>query len=308
MSTPPPPGAPEEPQRPPDPDAGTPAPAELIARLKTALTLAGMRPELHLPAQTSVDLRDKRILLTGASSGIGEAAAEKLAAEGATLILVARREDLLAAVVDRIAARGGHASAIPTNLADLDAVDELVETVGQVDILINNAARSIRRPLAESLERWHDVDRTMALNYYAPLRLIRGLAPGMIERGDGHIINVASWRVLPEASPLFGVYNASKAALSAVSRAIETEWGELGVHSTTLYYPLVATPMIAPTRVYDGVLSLSPGEAADWMLTAARTRPVRIAPRKALTAQILGIVAPGQLNAMMKRQTLQPDF
>ena len=81
---------------------------------------------------------------------------------------------------------------MPTNLADLDAVDELVEGVGQVDILIDNAARSIRRPLAESLERWHDIDRTMALNYYGPLRLIRGLAPGMIERGDGHIVNVAT--------------------------------------------------------------------------------------------------------------------
>jgi NAD(P)-dependent dehydrogenase (short-subunit alcohol dehydrogenase family) len=266
-----------------------------------------MRPELHLPSRTSVDLSGKRILLTGASSGIGEAAAEKFAAEGATVIAVARRENLLAAVVERIAAQGGDAIARPTNLADLDAIDELVETVGEVDILINNAGRSIRRPLAESLERWHDAERTMKLNYYAPLRLIRGLAPGMIDRGDGHIINVASWRVLPESAPLFSVYNASKAALSAMSRAIETEWGDLGVHSTTLYYPLVATPMIAPTRAYDGVLSLSSSEAADWMLTAARTRPVRIAPRKALTTQILGIVAPGQLNAMMKRQTVWPD-
>ncbi len=319
MSTSKPPGASGEPQRLPEPDAGstppgpvedgpaTPANPDLVSRLKTALTLEGMRPELHLPAPTSVDLRGKRILLTGASSGIGEAAAEKFAAEGATVIVVARRENLLAAVVERIAARGGKAIAMPTNLADLDAIDELVETVGQVDILINNAGRSIRRPLAESLERWHDAERTMALNYYAPLRLIRGLAPAMIERGDGHIINVASWRVLPESAPLFSVYNASKAALSAMSRAIETEWGELGVHSTTLYYPLVATPMIAPTRAYDGVLSLSSSEAADWMLTAARTRPVRIAPRKALTTQILGIVAPGQLNAMMRRQTAWPD-
>jgi NAD(P)-dependent dehydrogenase (short-subunit alcohol dehydrogenase family) len=253
-----------EPQRPREPDTGeaqpaaaehgpaTPANPDLVSRLKTALTLEGMRPELHLPASTSVDLRGKRVLLTGASSGIGEAAAEKFAAEGATVIVVARRENLLAAVVERIAARGGEAIAMPANLADLDAIDELVATVGQVDILINNAGRSIRRPLAESLERWHDAERTMALNYYAPLRLIRGLAPGMIERGDGHIINVASWRVLPESAPLFSVYNASKAALSAMSRAIETEWGELGVHSTTLYYPLVATPMIAPTRAYDG--------------------------------------------------------
>jgi NAD(P)-dependent dehydrogenase (short-subunit alcohol dehydrogenase family) len=320
MSTSTPPGAsgehepPSEPEtgqaRPPAPDEhepATPANSDLITRLREALSQEGLRPELHLPASTSIDLRGKRILLTGASSGIGEAAAEKFAAEGATVIAVARREDLLAAVVQRIADQGGEAIAMPTNLADLDAVDELVARVGDVDILINNAGRSIRRPLAESLERWHDAERTMAINYFAPLRLIRGLAPKMIERGDGHIINVSSWRVLPESAPLFSVYNASKAALSAISRAIETEWGELGVHSTTLYYPLVATPMIAPTRAYDGVLSLSSSEAADWMLTAARTRPVRIAPRKALTHQILGIMAPGQLNALTRRQTVWPD-
>ena len=127
-----------------------------------------------------------------------------------------------------------------------------------MDILVNNAGRSIRRPLAESLERWHDVERTMTLNYYSPLRLIRGFAPGMLERGDGHIINVATWGVLSESSPLFAVYNASKAALSAVSRVIETEWAHRGVHSTTLYYPLVATPMIAPTKAYDGLPALRP--------------------------------------------------
>ena len=169
------------------------------------------------------------------------------------MIAVARRESLLAEVVDRITARGGNATAIRADLADLDQVDKVVAEVGPVDILINNAARSIRRPLAESLDRWHDIERVMALNYYAPLRLIRGLAPGMIERGDGHIINIATWRVLPESSPMFAAYNASKAALSAVSRVIDTEWGHAGVHSTTIYYPLVATPMIAPTRAYQGV-------------------------------------------------------
>ena len=176
------------------------------------------------------------------------------AAEGAEVIVVARRAELLEALTQRIANAGGTAAAIPCDLADLDAVDELAATVeerfGAVDILVNNAGRSIRRPLAESLDRWHDVERTMTLNYYSPLRLIRGLAPGMIDRGDGHIINVATWGVLGEASPLFGVYNASKAALSAVSRVIETEWSRNGVHSTTLYYPLVSTPMIAPTSEY----------------------------------------------------------
>lgn len=267
------------------------------------MRLAGMRPVPRWTAPASVDLRGKRILLTGASSGIGAVAARKLAAQGASVVLVARRERLLAEVVERITAGGGTASAISADLAHLDQVDALVEAVGPVDILINNAARSIRRPLAESLERWHDIERVMALNYYAPLRLIRGLAPGMIERGDGHIINVATWRVLPEASPMFGAYNASKAALSAVSRVIDTEWGALGVHSTTVYYPLVATPMIAPTRAYDGVAALSPEEAADWMVTAARTRPLRIAPRKALALRALDLVAPHMVNGILERET-----
>lgn len=275
----------------------------MLANMKKAARLAGMRPMPQWRSRPSVDLRGKRILLTGASSGIGAIAAEKLAAEGATVIAVARREHLLAGVVERIRAAGGDAVAFPANLADLGQVDELVEKVGQIDVLINNAARSIRRPLIESLDRWHDIERVMALNYLAPLRLMRGIAPGMIERGDGHVINIVTWRVLPESSPLFAAYNASKAALSAVSRVIDTEWGGHGVHSTTVYYPLVATPMIAPTRAYDGIAALSPDEAASWLVTAARTRPIRIAPRKALALRALDVVAPRALNRVLARET-----
>jgi NAD(P)-dependent dehydrogenase (short-subunit alcohol dehydrogenase family) len=268
----------------------------VIPNIRKTLRLAGMRPMPRWPARTSIELRGKRILLTGASSGIGAVAAERLAAEGATVIAVARREKLLAELVGRITAAGGNATAVPADLSDLAQIDELVEAVGPVDVLINNAARSIRRPLIESLERWHDVERVMQLNYFAPLRLIRGVVPGMIERGDGHIVNIATWRVLPEASPLFAAYNASKAALSAVSRVIDTELGTAGVHSTTIYYPLVATPMIAPTRAYDGVAALSPDEAAEWMVTAVRTRPIRIAPRKALALRAVDVLAPRRVN------------
>jgi NAD(P)-dependent dehydrogenase (short-subunit alcohol dehydrogenase family) len=275
----------------------------VIENMKRSMRLAGMRPLPRLPAPVRVDLRGKRVLLTGASSGIGAVAAKKFASEGASVIAVARRENLLAEVVGDIIASGGNAIAVRADLADLDAVDELVESTGPVDILINNAARSIRRPLIASLERWHDVERVMAVNYYAPLRLIRGLAPGMLERGDGHIINIATWRVLPESSPMFATYNASKAALSAVSRVIDTEWGHSGVHSTTIYYPLVATPMIAPTRAYDGMAALTADEAANWMVTAAKTRPIRIAPRKALALRALDVVAPRMLNSVLERET-----
>jgi len=261
----------------------------LRRRLTEAITLAGLRPPISPPRRTRIPLRGKRVLITGASSGIGEAGAEQFAAAEAEVIVVARRAELLEELAARIADAGGTATALPCDLSDLDAVDALADTVeqrfGGVDILVNNAGRSIRRPLAESLDRWHDVERTMALNYYSPLRLIRGLAPGMIERGDGHIINVATWGVLGEASPLFGVYNASKAALSTVSRVIETEWSRKGVHSTTLYYPLVATPMIAPTEAYRGVPALTFG----------------------VTARAIDTVAPGMLNSILKRQRMQPN-
>ncbi|MGO9508855.1 MAG: SDR family oxidoreductase [Mycobacterium sp.] len=286
-----------------------------LRRLTDQLVLASMRPPvspqllLNRPAIKPVDLEGKRILLTGASSGIGEAAAEQFARHGATVVVVARRQDLLDTVADRITTAGGRAMSLPCDLSDMDAVDALVADVqsriGGVDILINNAGRSIRRSLAESLERWHDVERTMTLNYYAPLRLIRGLAPGMLERGDGHIINVSTWGVLSEASPLFSVYNASKAALSAVSRIIDTEWGRKGVHSTTLYYPLVATPMIEPTKAYDGLPALTSEEAAEWMVTAARTRPIRIAPRMALAAKALNTVGPRWVDAIMAQRNSQ---
>ena len=282
----------------------------LRRRLTEAIALTGMRPPLSVSGRTRIPLRGKRVLITGSSSGIGEAGAEQFAAKGAEVILVARRADLLDAVAARIAESAGTATAIACDLSDLDAVDALCDTVeqrfGGVDILVNNAGRSIRRSLAESLDRWHDVERTMRLNYYSPLRLIRGLAPGMIERGDGHIINVATWGVLTEAPPLFGVYNASKAALSAVSRVIETEWARRGVHSTTLYYPLVATPMIAPTKAYDGVPALSPQEAGRWMIDAAVHRPVRIAPRFGMGARALDVVAPRALNRLLKQQRMQP--
>ncbi len=288
-----------------------------LRRITDQIVLATMRPPaapqvlVNRPAIKPIDLDGKRILITGASSGIGEAAAEQFAGLGATVVVAARRQELLDALAARITAAGGKALSIPCDVSDMDAVDALVADVegrlGGIDILVNNAAKSIRRPLAESLQRWHDVERTMALNYYSPLRLIRGLAPGMLERGDGHIINVSTWGVLSEASPLFAVYNASKAALSAVSRVVETEWGHRGVHSTTLYYPLVATPMIAPTKAYEGVPALTSQEAAEWMVTAARTRPVRIAPRMAIAARALDTIGPRWVNTLMQRQSIQPN-
>ena len=285
-------------------------------RIRDSWILASMRPpippkfQLQRAGDAKVDLAGKRVLLTGASSGIGEAAAEKFARRGAVVAVVARREDRLNDLVGRIEASGGSAHAFTADLSDLEAIDKLAASVeaefGGIDILINNAARSIRRPLAESLDRWHDVERLMQLNYISPLRLIRAVAPGMLERGDGHIINVATWGVFLEGAPKFGFYNASKAALAMVGGVMETEWGGSGVHTTTLYYPLVKTDMSAPTKAFDSVPGLTPDEAADWMVIAAQTRPIRIAPRIALTARTMSTLSPGLPMAILRRSGFRP--
>ena len=253
------------------------------------------------------DLSGRTALVTGASGGIGGAVARTLAAQGARVIVSGTRRPALEALAADL---GPEAVVVTADLGTADGAKALLAeaegAAGGIDILVNNAGRSIRRPLRESLDRWHDVERTMTLNYFGPLRLIRGLAPGMLERGDGHVINVATWGVKTESPPLFGVYNASKAALSSVSRIIETEWGDDGVHSTTLYYPLVKTPMIAPTREYQGLPALSAEEAAGWIVTAARHRPVSIAPRVAVGAAALNSVAPAVVDTVMKRQRMQP--
>jgi NAD(P)-dependent dehydrogenase (short-subunit alcohol dehydrogenase family) len=288
----------------------------LTRRIRDGWLLSTMRPpvppkfQLQRAGDTKIDLVGKRVLLTGASSGIGEVAAEKLARRGAILAVVARRAERLDALVGRITNAGGTAYAFPADLSDLDAVDALAADVeaklGGVDILINNAARSIRRPVSESLERWHDVDRIMQLNFFGPLRLIRALAPAMLERGDGHIINVATWGVFLETAPHFGVYNASKSALSLVGSSMETEWGTRGVHVTTLYYPLVKTDMAAPTKAFDQMPGLSSEEAADWMVVAAQTRPLRIAPRIAVVARTVNALNPALGLAALRRSGFRP--
>lgn len=269
-------------------------------RVREQVVLASQRPPIPLKCQLnraeSIDLAGKRILLTGASSGIGAAAAVQFARRGAVVAVVARRAELLDDLVERIESYGGTAHAFPCDMSDVDAIDVMAAAVedklGGIDIVINNAGRSIRRPLAESLERWHDLDRVMRLNLYGPLRLLRAVVPGMLERGDGHVINVATWGVMLESAPLFGVYNASKAGLAVIGGSMEAEWSARGVHTTTLYYPLVKTDMSAPTKAFDRMPGLSAREAAEWMIVAAQTRPLRIAPRIALAVRAISAIQP----------------
>src|SRR4051794_10076005 len=216
---------------------------------------------------------DRTVLVTGASSGIGEHVALKLGAAGARVLLVARTEDRLNEVAQAIRDQGGAAHVHPADLSEGDDADRLVEEVlaehGAVDVLINNAGRSIRRPVRRAVHRAHDYERTMALNYFGPLHLILGFLPAMRKRRNGHIVNVSSMGVQFNA-PRFSAYVASKSALDAFTRVLASEVEPAGIRCTTVHMPLVRTPMIDPTGAYDRLPALSPEAAADWVCEAIR--------------------------------------
>jgi short-subunit dehydrogenase len=249
-------------------------------------------------------LRGRTTLITGASSGIGEAAAREIGAAGGTVLLVARSEDKLIEIAEQIEHGGGVAHVHSCDLSDADEIDrmaaEVLERHGDIDILINNAGKSIRRSVARSYDRFHDYQRTMQLNYFGPVKLILDLLPGMREQGSGHIINISTMG-LQTNTPRFAAYLASKAALDAFSRSISPEIIGDGVHITTVYMPLVRTPMIAPTKIYDRFPTLSPEDAAHMICDAIRKRPKRVATALGNLGQLTYAVAPGAQDLVMNR-------
>ncbi|MFE6923431.1 SDR family oxidoreductase [Nocardia sp. NPDC057663] len=251
------------------------------------------------------EIAGKTILLTGASSGVGRAAAHALGRHGARLILVARTAEPLLEVRDAVRAAGGVAESITCDLADPGDTDDLVKTVleqyGTVDVLVNNAGRSIRRRAADATDRFHDYERTMALNYFGAARLTMGLLPSMLEAGNGHVVNVATWGVAAGTMPMFTAYHASKAALGAFGRSLGAETRSRGVHVTTVGFPLVRTEMIAPTGAYDESAALTAEQAADWICTAIRTRPIELYPRYTRILQAVATVSPRAVDAVIWR-------
>ena len=245
-------------------------------------------PDLFVDRSLSGAVRNKAVLITGASSGIGRAAALKIAEAGAKTLIVARTEEKLLETQREIQDLGGVAFTYTADVADLASCDALVRRVldehGGVDILINNAGRSIRRSIENSLDRFHDYERTMQLNYFGALRLIMGFIPSMLAKKRGHIINISSIGVLSNA-PRFSAYVSSKAALDSFSRCAVAEFSDSGIEFTTINMPLVRTPMIAPTQLYQHVPTLSPDEAADLIVQAIIDRPERIATRVGIFAQ-----------------------
>jgi len=234
-------------------------------------------------------LAGKVVLITGASSGIGFTTAKKLAAAGAKVILVARTKEKLDETQRIIETIGGEAFVYPCDLNSMEAIDAMAAAVlkdfGHVDILINNAGRSIRRAVAESHDRFHDFERTMQLNYFGAVRLIMALLPSMAHRKSGHIINISSIGVLANAAR-FSAYVASKAALDAFTRCLSAEIKAKNIHTTAIYMPLVRTPMIAPTKIYSYIPTWSPDDAADTVIKAILERPKSVATTLGTAASV----------------------
>ena len=252
-------------------------------------------PDLHIDRSLRGRVANRIVLITGGSSGIGKAAALKIAAAGAVTLIVARDTAKLAATRLEAAARGLSIVTYAADIADPAQCDALIKTIiadhGGVDILINNAGRSIRRGIEHSYDRLHDFERTMRINYFASVQLTMGLLPEMVKKQSGHVINISSIGVLA-GSPRFSAYVASKAALEAWTQCAAGEFLDRGINFTIINFGLVRTPMIAPTKFYDHVPTMTPEEAADLIAEAIIRRPVRLTTRLGVFSQVVQALAP----------------
>ncbi len=264
--------------------------------------LRNLDPDLFVDRTLAGNMANKVVVITGASSGIGKATALRLAETTARIVLVARDPEKLQSTRAEIEALGGKAWQYSADVSSMEDCDRLIAEIlgehGQVDVLINNAGRSIRRGVSAAYERFHDYERTMQLNYFGALRLIMRLMPHFEARHSGHVINISSIGVLTNA-PRFSAYVASKAALDAFSRCAASEFSDQGIHFTTINMPLVRTPMIAPTKIYDHVPAISPEEAADMICDAMISRKKRIATRLGIFGQVLHFIMPKTTEIIM---------
>jgi NAD(P)-dependent dehydrogenase (short-subunit alcohol dehydrogenase family) len=251
-------------------------------------------PGLHTATRLRQIVKDKTVLVTGGSSGIGRATALRLAEAGARVVIVARDEEKLARVRAEIATRG-EVTTYSCDIGDSEACDRFIERLsaeqGRVDILINNAGRSIRRAIDHTYERLHDYERLMRINYFSAVRMTLGLLPAMVQHGAGHVINISSISVLTN-EPHFAAYNASKAALEAFSRCAAAEYAARGVRFTVVNMPLVRTPMVAPTKMYEQFELMQPEQAAAGVCAAIIDHPGRMATPLGTFAQLLELFAP----------------
>jgi NAD(P)-dependent dehydrogenase (short-subunit alcohol dehydrogenase family) len=271
-------------------------------------------PRVSDPDRLKSAVSDKTVLVTGASYGIGEATTRKLAAAGATVLLVARSADRLEGVAASIAAAGGHAVPYPTDLTDEARVaaltKQLTENHGPPDIVVSNAAKSIRRSLRLQYDRPQDFQRTIDTNYLGPIRLLLGLLPEMRERGAGHIVNVSTIGVRMFPTPRWGTYIASKGAFDMWLRSVAPELHADGIDTTSVYMGLVHTRMSAPTRSLRRMPGLQPDQAADIVAKAIIERPRKVQPRWTLPGELASVLLAPALERgarLMYRRSADSD-
>jgi NAD(P)-dependent dehydrogenase (short-subunit alcohol dehydrogenase family) len=261
-----------------------------------------MDPTLRRGRTLGEALKGRTVIITGASSGIGRSTAMMVAAAGGIPLLVARNVEKLEEARAEIVAGGGEAYVYAADISDMESVDRLVERVladhRNIDFLVNNAGRSIRRSIALSYDRFHDFERTMQLNYFGAVKLIIGLLPHMRERGSGHIVNISSIGVQTNP-PRFSAYVASKAALDAFTRVVASEVLGDGVTFTTIHMPLVRTPMIAPTKMYDAFPAITPEDAAEMICDALRSRPKHMGTRLGTLGEVAYALSPKAVDRIL---------
>jgi NAD(P)-dependent dehydrogenase (short-subunit alcohol dehydrogenase family) len=259
-------------------------------------------PDLFKDRSFEGAVNGRTVVITGASSGIGRAAALKIAAAGGIPLLVARTPEKLEEVKAEIEDRGGTAYVYPTDLADMDAIDEtarkMLDDHPAIDMLVNNAGRSIRRSISLSFDRFHDFERTMQLNYFGAIKMTMALLPHMKERRFGHVVNVSSIGAQTNP-PRFSAYVASKAALDAWTRVVSSELIGENITFTTIHMPLVRTPMIAPTKIYDAFPTITPDEAGDLVCEAIRAKPKTINTRLGTFGEVAYALAPKAVDQIL---------
>lgn len=252
-------------------------------------------------------VHEKTVLISGGSSGIGKATAIKLAEAGAHVLIVARDREKLACAAREIESRGGRVSTYACDITDAEACAQFLSALhaehGHIDVLINNAGRSIRRAVEHTHDRFHDYERLMRINYFAAVRLTLGVLPAMIAHGGGHVLSISSIGVVTNAAR-FAAYNASKAALEAFTRCAAAEYADRHVQFTVINMPLVRTPMVAPTRIYERFHLLEPEQAADMVCAAIVNRPSRLATPLGTLAQLVEAFAP-QINTAFMSENFQ---
>lgn len=237
-------------------------------------------------------VKGKTVLITGASSGIGRELAFILADADVHLVLVARREERLLAIQQEIGLRAAKVTAVPADLreeAGMEKVTALLHALPHgLDAVVSNAGISINRSIYGSLERPHDFTRTMAINYFAPVRLLLSVIP-LLEKSGGQIVNVSTINALMTPLPNWAAYQASKAAFDTWLRSAAPELKHHGIAISSVYLPLVRTPMIEPTIAYRQAPALSARHAAELVAKTLYTQKRTVRPWWMLPLQVASI-------------------